>query len=118
MPRLRVILAAILSLIVLSGCVPEDRGSALPPVGEELVALEKARCEAGGGIWGATGDDGERAGYVCFRQTRDAMKGCERDSDCEGFCLARSRTCAPVTPLLGCNEILTSLGVRSTVCIE
>jgi len=106
--------AAALALLV--ACQPGD-GSDLPPVGEELVAVQKARCEARGGIWGRAGSEGA-AGFVCFARTRDANQSCERGSDCAGLCLARSRTCAPFDPFLGCHEILTESGARATVCTD
>lgn len=105
----------LLAVAFLAACQPGD-GDDLPPVGEELVAVEKARCEARNGIWGRAGEGG--AGFVCFTRTRDTNRTCERSTDCEGLCLARSRTCAPMTPFLGCHEILTESGARATVCTE
>ncbi|MGR3290123.1 MAG: hypothetical protein ACU0C9_02845, partial [Paracoccaceae bacterium] len=56
--------------------------------------------------------------FVCYQDTKDANKSCAVSTDCQGLCLARSRTCSPVIPLLGCHEVLGRLGVRSTLCIE
>lgn len=55
---------------------------------------------------------------ACVFQTRDSGKRCERESQCESVCLARSGTCAPLKPLYGCNEILQDNGARVTQCIE
>jgi hypothetical protein len=55
---------------------------------------------------------------TCVFTTRDGGKQCNRESQCEGVCLARSGTCSPVKPLLGCNEILQDNGARVTLCIE
>lgn len=54
----------------------------------------------------------------CTHFTKDSGKLCSKGSQCEGYCLARSGTCAPVTPLYGCNEILQDNGVRVTLCID
>lgn len=108
------VVAMVLSAgIALAACQPEDGG--LPPVGEELVALEKARCEARGDIWGRAGAQGA---FVCVRRTPDAGKSCSRATDCSGACLARSRTCAPLDPLVGCQEILTASGARAMQCLD
>ena len=72
-------------------------------------------CEAGGGIWSEAGKKGVK---TCVQRTRDAGKSCKREGDCEGFCLARSRSCAPVTPLFGCNDILQADGGQVTLCID
>ncbi|GHC13945.1 hypothetical protein GCM10007291_09820 [Gemmobacter nanjingensis] len=72
-------------------------------------------CEKAGGTWSAAGLSQAR---TCVRRTRDAGKQCSRESDCEGFCLARSRSCAPVTPLFGCNPILQADGREVTLCLD
>lgn len=56
--------------------------------------------------------------HTCVFSTKDAGKKCTRESQCEGQCLARSGTCSPLRPLLGCNEILQDNGARVTQCIE
>lgn len=73
------------------------------------------RCEARGGVWSRAGGE---ASFACVRRTRDAGRSCRKESDCEGFCLARSGTCAPVTPMFGCNDILQKDGRRVTLCLE
>ncbi|KMW58048.1 hypothetical protein AIOL_003018 [Candidatus Rhodobacter oscarellae] len=56
--------------------------------------------------------------FVCVTRTRDANRRCVSAGECDGACLARSGTCAPVKPLVGCHEILTNRGARATVCVE
>lgn len=97
--------------------------SAEAPVPVETVVVEpvvqKSReqitCEKRGGSWGNAGRPGLQA---CIKRTRDAGKECRKQSNCESVCLARSRTCAPVKPLFGCNEILQDDGRRVTLCID
>lgn len=56
--------------------------------------------------------------YVCVQQTGQGRKACTAASDCKGACLARSGTCAPFTPLIGCNDVITASGGMATVCID
>jgi hypothetical protein len=80
-----------------------------PPKSERQIACERKR-----GSWADTG-----GGFmICITPTRDSGKRCTRESQCENVCLARSQTCAPVTPLMGCHEILQDDGSRATQCID
>ena len=79
----------------------------LPP---EALACQKSR-----GSWLPAGRGGA---MVCTHFTADAGKSCRKASDCEGYCLARSNTCAPITPMLGCTEILQADGAKVTLCID
>lgn len=81
----------------------------------DLFALQRMACEDDGGSWGPAAGS---ATYVCYKPTRDANKQCTIASDCQGLCLARSRTCAPIQPFLGCHEILTEGGTRATQCVN
>lgn len=72
-------------------------------------------CEKRGGRWFKIGEGEKRA---CVRETRDSGKRCERESQCDSVCLARSGTCAPFKPMYGCNEILQDNGARVTLCLE
>ncbi|MES2916728.1 MAG: hypothetical protein V4753_16555 [Pseudomonadota bacterium] len=72
-------------------------------------------CEKKGSKWFKIGD-GEK--YGCVKETRDAGKRCQKESQCDGVCLARSGTCSPFKPLYGCNEILQDNGARVTLCLE
>ena len=71
-------------------------------------------CERCGGTFSKTG-----AGlFICVNRTRDATKSCSSSTQCEGACLARSGTCSPVTPLIGCHDIVTDNGSMARVCID
>lgn len=80
-----------------------------PPKSERQIACERKR-----GTWEDTGG----GLMVCIRPTGDGGKRCTRESQCEGLCLARSGTCAPLDPLLGCHDILQDNGARATQCFE
>ena len=72
-------------------------------------------CEEDGGSWARAGSGG---GMACVRPTRDGGKQCRSKTDCEGECLARSRTCAPIQPLFGCNAVLMDNGAEVNLCID
>lgn len=89
------------------------------PAAEATPAVLKSpaqvQCEKQGGTWARAGKSAAR---TCVQQTRDGGKQCTRGTQCEGLCLARSGTCAPLAPLFGCNEILEDDGRRVTLCID
>jgi hypothetical protein len=85
------------------------------PVPETAKSDQQRACEKKGGKWAKTGKGNFR---ICVYETKDANKQCTRESDCDGVCLARSGTCSPFKPLIGCNEILQDNGARVTLCIE
>lgn len=89
---------------------PAAEGPPKPPLSAEGQA-----CEKRGGLWSATGKSGVMA---CVKRTRDFGKSCSRDRDCEGACLARSRSCAPITPLFGCHDVLQDDGRQVTLCLD
>ncbi|WP_245866635.1 hypothetical protein [Oceaniglobus roseus] len=113
MIRPALVLAALLAL---GACrsEPEAPDLSLPGYDPHLVENAKAACEKREGRWGKGG----KAGFVCYEDTPDAGRSCSAADDCSGLCLARSRTCAPVKPIFGCTEVLTSLGQASTLCID
>ena len=90
-----------------------------PDVAAEVPATPKSdqqtACEKKRGTWSTVGKAGL---FICIYNTRDGGKQCTRESQCEGVCLARSGTCSPLKPLLGCNEILQDNGARVTLCID
>ena len=86
-----------------------------PVVAKPIASPQELACIKKGGTWRSTGKSG---GEACFNLTKDAGKSCKRESDCDGYCLARSRTCAPFKPMFGCNEILQDNGVMVTLCID
>lgn len=104
--------------LTLAGCkaeAPEDSGPPdLSGFDPEAVTRAEAACTAEGGNW-ASGGSG---GFLCITPTRDANQRCTTGRDCDGLCLARSMTCAPVKPLFGCHEVLGDSGVRATLCTD
>jgi hypothetical protein len=80
-----------------------------------LLTPEARACQRRGGIWTKIGAGNARS---CVKATRDAGKQCDADRDCQGVCLARSGTCAPVDPLFGCNDVLQDDGRRMTLCLN
>jgi hypothetical protein len=92
-----------------AGVVPAEAAPVVAPKSDRQIACERKR-----GIWADTGGGLK----VCVRKTNDSGKRCSKESDCEGVCLARSGTCAPADPMLGCNELLQDDGSRATLCIE
>ncbi|MFD0978320.1 hypothetical protein [Tropicimonas aquimaris] len=104
-------------LLALAACLPERSppGPQAAPGTPEFFQEQKASCEARGGQFGKAPGG---ATSVCFITTRDANETCSQNSDCEGMCLARSRTCTPVVPMFGCNEVLLDGGIRAEICLD
>jgi len=75
----------------------------------------EAKCLKSGGLWADAGKSGAKS---CIRRTKDAGRSCTKQTQCEGYCLARSHTCAPVTPMFGCNDILQADGREVTLCLD
>jgi len=116
MSAIRHVLTVCVLSFLLAGCQEGDIDTAdtdtdIPGV----LAPQRAACEDDGGRWGKVPN---RDTFTCYRITRDANKQCDSSRDCEGLCLARSRTCAPQTPLFGCHEVFSADGLRQTLCIE
>jgi hypothetical protein len=88
---------------------PDLAETPVTPKSEQQVA-----CEKKGSKWFKIGD----GKFGCVRVTKDAGKRCEKESQCDGVCLARSGTCSPFKPLYGCNEILQDNGARVNLCLE
>ena len=94
---------------------PAEVKAAEPEPAPPPQTAEELACAATGGVLSAAGDSGAKA---CVKRTRDSGKSCTRESQCEGYCLARSGTCSPITPMFGCNDILQDDGRQVTLCIE
>lgn len=93
---------------------PDVVPEAAPEVVPEPKSAQQQACERKRGKWvRAVGEL-----KACVYPTKDAGKHCTRESQCDGACLARSNTCAPVKPLFGCNDILQDDGARVSLCIE
>lgn len=104
-------------LVLLAACLP-DRTPPEPlaePGTPAFVEQQRALCEKSGGRFGP-GPGGTTR--VCFRTPKDAYQYCDSGDDCEGLCLARSRTCAPQVPMFGCQEALLENGLRATICLD
>lgn len=86
-------------------------GTRLPP----RLADQAGVCAAQGGTLRPRGQ-GDL--WTCVRSTRDAGRACRTGAECEGLCLARSGSCAPVEPLFGCHDALDRAGRPQTVCRE
>ncbi len=99
------------SLATLSAC-QQDRMPDDPPAAQ--MRQEKAECEAKGGSYERAG----MFGHACILQTKDAGKSCNRESDCEGICLAKTRTCSAITPMFGCFSMLDDAGKTVELCID
>lgn len=89
---------------------PDLATTPVTPKSEMQIACEKKN-----GRWSGIGKGKLRA---CVFTTKDGGKRCDRESQCEGVCLARSGTCSPMKPLYGCNEILQDNGARVTLCLD
>ena len=116
MSVIRHTLTALVAIILLAGCQEDstDASGANAQV-PDILAPQRTACEKEGGNWGRVPG---RDAFVCYKITRDANTPCRTEQDCEGLCLARSRTCAPATPFFGCHEVLSSSGMRQTRCVE
>ena len=110
----RLIFVFLLAAGGLTACLHEEMTEPDQPlIGASAVEAQRAACETDGGTFGTGGITGA---LVCYRPTSDAGKACSASTDCTTECLARSRTCAPVEPLFGCNDILDALGRTVTLC--
>lgn len=107
-----VVAAALLLLAACRGEAPDPSD----PQGRTPSEIEAARaeCVAAGGKY----TSGGRGGLTCIMPTSDAGKACSRATDCEGFCLAETGTCAPRRPMFGCFPILDAEGQRVEICID
>ncbi len=94
---------------------PPETPAAAPVVPEALKTPGQIACEKKRGRFVKAGTTGS---FICVHQTRDGGKRCSKESDCQGLCFARSRTCSPFTPVFGCHEILQQDGLRVTQCVE
>ena len=93
---------------------PEPEEVAEPkPEAPDANAAARAKCVAGGGNFTKAS-----GGFICVNRTRDANKSCTSSNQCQGACLARSGTCSPVVPLVGCHDIITDNGGMATLCID
>lgn len=102
----------LIATLALVACVEKPPSG---PQGKPLTKAERAECLMQGG---RVGRGGLLPDEVCFLPEADAGKACTKKSDCEGMCLADTRTCSPVTPMFGCFEFLDESGQRVGICID
>lgn len=117
---MRQLLLALLACISLAACQDEGDeatlGYGLAGYDPNAEQTQKAACEAKGGRFEK---GGLGAFMVCYETPKDAGKRCTKSTDCStGTCLARSQSCAPITPLFGCNEILDAEGRKFSLCTD
>lgn len=110
-------LVVLITLIGLAACQTEPEAPDYGLQGFNPNAEEQQRevCLKSGGDFRAAGLG---ARMICFTTPRDAGQACTKATDCDSACLARSRTCAPVQPLIGCNAILDNAGREVTLCVD
>lgn len=94
---------------------PGAGATAAPEIPAALKSPGQIACEKDRGRWARAGKGG---GMSCIYQTRDGGKRCDSKDDCQGECLARSRTCSPIRPLFGCNAVLIDTGAEMTLCLD
>lgn len=103
---------ALIVALALAGCVEEPPAG---PQGKRLSDADRAECLMQGGT---VGRGGLLPDEVCFRPEPDAGKACSKKTDCEGMCLADTRTCSTVSPMFGCFEFLDETGQTVGICID
>ncbi|MEN8836760.1 MAG: hypothetical protein ABF243_02630 [Celeribacter marinus] len=119
--RLASLISGLVLAVCLAGCVPSDEGSdvILGPGAAASdpsnAAIQQAACERRGGEWRTVGLGGL---MTCFTTPKDAGKYCTKSTECSTECLARSRSCAPIQPLYGCNDLLDAQGRTVTQCVD
>ncbi|MGL6210769.1 MAG: hypothetical protein ACRC14_13180 [Paracoccaceae bacterium] len=94
---------------------PETQPAAKPSTPPTPKSASQIACEKQKGTWSQIG---KSRTMTCVKTLSDSGQSCSRDRDCDGQCLARSRTCAPFSPMFGCNEVLQDDGRRMTLCID
>ena len=111
----RIIAAALLGGVLVA-C--EDEAADTPAsdsIFPDIMEQRRTACEDSGGRWAPALN---KTLFVCYRDLPDANQPCRTERDCQGLCLARSRTCAPTEPFYGCHQVLSAGGLPQTVCVE
>lgn len=108
--RLKVlsVFGAIALIAGIAACVPQTTTKATDASGSP-----EAACAATGGKLLAG-----LAGPVCANATKDAGKACTSNDQCETFCLAETKTCAPTSPYLGCFATLDKGVQTPMLCVD
>lgn len=108
---MRAALLLLVAALALAAC--REEAPKAEPLLPDLLQQATQDCTRTGGRMVKAGIAGA---MTCIRETRDSGKQCRKAGDCEGDCLARSGTCAPVVPLFGCHEILMDQGQKAVLC--
>lgn len=56
-------------------------------------------------------------GPICTMPEPDAGAACRDSSECSGVCLADTRTCSPLRPMVGCFSYLDQ-GETFEICVD
>jgi hypothetical protein len=107
----------LIAVLALGACREETTGGAVPPGFDNfaMTAAERADCMARGGT---VGRGGMSPAEICIVPTKDGGKSCTRASDCDGHCLAQTKTCSKTEPTFGCFGTLTESGERADLCVD
>ena len=116
---------ALLLLIGLAGCyvTAYDRGvpqsildrTHLPHDGKhKLTDASRAKCLKEGGTPQRIGWSGE----VCMRFTPDVGKSCSDSAQCEGVCIAETKSCSKTEIVFGCYTELRNGKAVEGPCLE
>ena len=97
--------SSIFMAITLASCMTSE---------EKEQAEQKTACLEAGGRWGRGGIMQEQQ---CFPVYQDAGKSCSRASDCQGSCMADTRTCSK-TFSYGCMSYINDDGKVEEICID
>lgn len=92
---------------------PQGASAAAPAAA--APSLQQQACIAKGGRWEKAGS---KQAQVCVQPAADAGKSCSKQSDCSSQCMARSRSCAPFWPIMGCTDVIQNNGAVVALCLE
>lgn len=121
MTGLKQLFSVVAVAVLVTACLPQQddeafiSGPGANATNPSNFAAQQSACVRRGGEFREAGKLGL---MTCFTTPKDAGKSCAKSSDCATECLARSRTCAPIQPLFGCNDLLDSAGRMVTLCVD
>ncbi len=104
-------LIVFLPVILLSACRDGEEAKGYDFPGDRA---RKRACIEEGGHWERAG----MIGHACLFRTKDAGKSCTRATDCEGTCLADTRSCSAIRPMFGCYSMLDENGEKLEICVD
>ncbi|EEW26097.1 hypothetical protein [Rhodobacter ferrooxidans] len=89
--------------LLLAACVPQSKA--------EDAGQPQADCPGGKMVV-------TMSGPTCVRLLPDAGKACTSNDQCEGSCMADSRTCSASTPMFGCFSTLENGVATPMLCVD